>query len=681
MTRASAQPLIELTGLIRAYPAGEGTITVLKDISLAIAEGEMVAIVGASGSGKSTLMNILGCLDRPTRGHYRIAGQETSDLDPDALAALRREHFGFIFQRYHLLSELSALGNVEIPAIYAGIEAEARRTRAQGLLARLGMADRTTHRPGQLSGGQQQRVSIARALMNGAQVILADEPTGALDSRSGAEVLRILDELHAEGRTIIIVTHDMSVAERADRIIEIRDGEIVADRPSKGGARVDTSLSDRFAPPQPERAASKGAHGTGEDPARGQVSAPSTRAARATAYAGRLKEAFRMALLAMAAHRLRTFLTMLGIIIGIASVVCVVALGEGSRRRVLADISGLGTNTLEIFAGRSFGDTRSGRITTLVVADADALARQPYVAAVTPTVSTQSTVRFGAIEANALVNGVGQGYFAARGTKLAQGRFFDRDSVRALALDAVIDENTRKALFKDMDPLGQVILVGSVFCRVVGVTAPQQGGFGASQNLSIYLPYTTVQARFLGSSSLRSITVRVADDTDVALAEQQVTRFLTQRHGMKDFFILNTDDIRKTITATTQTMTALIAAIAVISLLVGGIGVMNIMLVSVSERVGEIGVRMAVGARQADILQQFLIEAVLVCLVGGIAGLALALGFGALFALTGSNFQLVYSAASIVAAVVCASLIGVAFGYLPARNAARLDPVAALARD
>ncbi|MCG5234569.1 MacB family efflux pump subunit [Xanthobacter oligotrophicus] len=672
MTRASAQPLIELSGLSRAYPAGEGTITVLKDISLAIAEGEMVAIVGASGSGKSTLMNILGCLDRPTRGHYRIAGQETSDLDPDALAALRREHFGFIFQRYHLLSELSALGNVEIPAIYAGTQAEARRTRAQSLLARLGMADRTTHRPGQLSGGQQQRVSIARALMNGAQVILADEPTGALDSRSGAEVLRILDELHAEGRTIIIVTHDMSVAERADRIIEIRDGEIVADRPSKGGARADNALFERSGPSQSERAPGS---------ARGQVSAPSTRAARATAYAGRLKEAFRMALLAMAAHRLRTFLTMLGIIIGIASVVCVVALGEGSRRRVLADISGLGTNTLEIFAGRSFGDTRSGRITTLVVADADALARQPYVAAVTPTVSTQSTVRFGAIEANALVNGVGQGYFAARGTKLAQGRFFDRDSVRALALDAVIDENTRKALFKDVDPIGQVMLVGSVFCRVVGVTAPQQGGFGGSQNLSIYLPYTTVQARFLGSSSLRSITVRVADDTDVALAEQQVTRFLTQRHGMKDFFILNTDDIRKTITATTQTMTALIAAIAVISLLVGGIGVMNIMLVSVSERVGEIGVRMAVGARQADILQQFLIEAVLVCLVGGIAGIALALGFGALFALTGSNFQLVYSAASIVAAVVCASLIGVAFGYLPARNAARLDPVAALARD
>lgn len=350
---------------------------------------------------------------------------------------------------------------------------------------------------------------------------------------------------------------------------------------------------------------------------------------------------------------------------------------------MLANISNLGTNTLEIFAGRNFGDTRSGKITTLVVSDAAELAKQRYVAAVTPTVSTQKTVRFGAIEANALVNGVGEGYFAARGTKLAAGRLFDADSVRTMALDAVIDENTRKTLFRDFpgSPLGQVILVGDVFCRVVGIAAPQQGGFGSSQNLSIYLPYTTVQARYLGSRSLRSITVRVADDTPVELAEQQLTRFLLQRHGTKDFFILNTDDIRKTITATTETMTALIAAIAIISLVVGGIGVMNIMLVSVSERVGEIGVRMAVGARQGDILRQFLIEAVLVCLVGGIAGILLALAFGVGFSFLGSNFQLVYSTASIVAAVLCSTLIGVAFGYLPARNASRLDPVAALSRD
>ncbi|MFG1416249.1 MacB family efflux pump subunit [Xanthobacter sp. V0B-10] len=654
-------PLIELSRLRREYPAGEGVLTVLKDIDLTIEEGEMVAIVGASGSGKSTLMNILGCLSRPTSGSYRIAGRETADLGPDDLAALRREHFGFIFQRYHLLGELTALGNVEIPAIYAGWHASARRARALELLGRLGMGDRTGHRPGQLSGGQQQRVSIARALMNGAKLILADEPTGALDKASGEEVLRILDELHAEGKTIVIVTHDMNVAARAERIIEFSDGAIVSDR------RTDKARHAPAAPPDPAE--------------REAVAAASSRSWQALAM--RFQEAFRMALLAMNAHRLRTFLTMLGIIIGIASVVCVVALGEGSRRKVLANISSLGTNTLEVFPGKTFGDVRSGKITTLVVADARALEEEPYVAAVTPTVSTSKTVRFGPTEASALVNGVGAQYFAARGSKLAQGAFFDEDAVRAYAQDVVIDENTRRTLFSDFagDPVGQVILVGDVPCRVLGVTEPQQGGFGSSQNLSVYLPYTTVQARILGTTALRSITVKVSDDTDTELAETAVTDLLTRRHGTQDFFILNTDDIRKTITSTTETLTLLIAGIALISLLVGGVGVMNIMLVSVSERVAEIGVRMAVGARRSDILQQFLIEAVLVCLIGGVLGIGMALGFGVLFAQLGSNFTLVYSTASIVVAFVSSSLIGGIFGYLPARNASKLDPVEALSRD
>ncbi|HEV7285320.1 MAG TPA: ABC transporter permease, partial [Kaistia sp.] len=314
--------------------------------------------------------------------------------------------------------------------------------------------------------------------------------------------------------------------------------------------------------------------------------------------------------------------------------------------------------------------------------DANELAKQPYVAAVTPTVSTSSSVRFGSKEASALVNGVSEQYFAAKGTTLAAGQFFDAGSVRTMAQDVVIDENTRKALFSDFNgtPVGQVILIGQVPARIVGVAKPQQGGFGSSQNLSLFLPYTTVQARFLGSPSLRSITVRVSDDVPTDLAEAAVTTFLTQRHGTKDFFILNTDDIRQTITATTATLTLLVASIAIISLIVGGIGVMNIMLVSVSERVSEIGVRMAVGARQGDILQQFLIEAILVCLIGGLIGIGTALGFGAVFSAFSSNFSLIYSTTSIVVAFFCSSLIGVVFGYLPARNASRLDPVVALAK-
>ncbi|WP_114393249.1 MacB family efflux pump subunit [Oleisolibacter albus] len=650
-------PLIELRALRREFQSGGETLAVLKDIDLTIEAGEMVAIVGASGSGKSTLMNILGCLDRPTSGSYRIMGREAGSLGPDERAQLRREHFGFIFQRYHLLPDLDATGNVEVPSVYAGKERGARRARALDLLTRLGLSDRTDHKPGQLSGGQQQRVSIARALINGGDVVLADEPTGALDRQSGEEVMRILQELHADGHTVIIVTHDMSVAEHAGRIIELSDGEVIADRPG-AGSRV-RSTARRDAAPTPE-------------------------SANWQAMLDRFREAFRMALLAMAAHRMRTFLTMLGIIIGIASVVSVVALGEGSRRQVLANISSIGTNTLEIMPGKDFGDLRSGAVNTLVVGDADALTGQPYVDSVTPTVNSSQTLRFGNVAATGQVSGVGVQYFRVRGITLASGSFFDQDGVRSLSQDVVIDDNTRNTLFKDFpgSPIGQVILVGAVPCRVIGITEKRSGGFGgSSETLTVYLPYTTVMSRILGKNTLRSITIRVSDSTPMDVAEDAVTKFLTQRHGTKDFFIINTDQIRETITQTTATLTLLIAAIAVISLIVGGIGVMNIMLVSVTERTKEIGVRMAVGARQSDILQQFLIEAVLVCLLGGIIGVLLALSIGVAFQMAGASFKLIYSVTSIVAAFGCSTLIGIAFGFLPARSAAQLDPVDALVRE
>jgi macrolide transport system ATP-binding/permease protein len=660
MADSLADPLIVLDKLSRHYVSGESTVMALEGIDIRIAAGEMVAIVGASGSGKSTLMNILGCLDRPTSGHYRIAGRDTGSLDRDELAALRRGHFGFIFQRYHLLGEFDAIGNVEMPAIYAGCSSTERRSRAAGLLYRLGMANRLAHTPGQLSGGQQQRVSIARALINGADVILADEPTGALDSRSGEEVLRILDEIHAEGRTVIIVTHDMAVARRARRIIELRDGVVFSDRPNPS-----------------ERAAAASVQAAAAEMADVRPTSPWRTALM------RFQETLRMALVSINAHRLRAFLTMLGIIIGVASVVCVVALGSGSQEQVLANINSLGTNTLEIFPGKDFGDTRSAKIKTLVLPDARALAQQPYVAAVTPTVSTSSTLRLGAIEASAQVSGVGEQYFQVKGTQLAEGGFFDTDSVRSYAQDAVIDDNARKALLPNpaMSAVGRIILVGRVPCRVIGVTRQQQSGFGSSANPTVYLPYTTVQARFLGDPSLRSISIRINDAMPTDLAAQQVTRLLAERHRAKDFFILNTDEIRRTIQSTAQILTLLVAAIAVISLIVGGIGVMNIMLVSVSERIAEIGVRMAVGARQSDILQQFLIEAVLVCLIGGAIGIGLALGFGAVFNAFDVGFRLIYSTTSIVVAVISSTVIGIAFGYLPARNASRLDPVAALSRE
>ncbi|HFQ5650623.1 TPA: MacB family efflux pump subunit [Yersinia enterocolitica] len=651
--------LLQLDNVSRWFISGEERVQVLKNINLTIHSGEMVAIVGASGSGKSTLMNILGCLDKPSSGEYLVAGRIPQHLDSNELAELRREHFGFIFQRYHLLNDLSAQENVEIPAIYAGVNREERRQRAASLLSRLGLVDRLDYRPSQLSGGQQQRVSIARALMNGGEVILADEPTGALDTHSGTEVLNILKGLHQQGHTVVIVTHDMSIAEHAQRIIELRDGEVIADRQM----------------PQPELPAKISTIETPDIAHKPPL--VSWKAQR-----DRLQEAFKMALLAMSAQRLRTLLTMLGIIIGIASVVSVVALGKGSQQQVLANINSMGTSTLEIFPGKDFGDMRSAAIHTLRATDADALAQQGYIHSVTPTVSTSTTLRYSNKSVSGTVNGVGEQYFLVRGYTLAQGMAFNRTGVDNLMQEAVIDENTRDKLFPNGEnPLGKVILLGSLPCRVIGVAAKKQSGFGSDENLNVWIPYTTAMKRMLGQSYLKSITVRVNDDIDLANAEQGVTKLLTQRHGTQDFFVMNTDSIRQTIEKTTSTMTLLVSMIAVISLVVGGIGVMNIMLVSVTERTKEIGVRMAVGARTSDIMQQFLIEAVLVCLLGGCLGVVLSLVIGLLFSQFSSSFSMVYSATSIITAFICSSLIGVIFGFFPAKRAAQMDPIRALERE
>ncbi|MGE6469422.1 MacB family efflux pump subunit [Serratia proteamaculans] len=648
----SQQPLLQLHGISRHFQAGEQTVTVLNNINLTIGQGEMVAIVGASGSGKSTLMNILGCLDRPSEGDYQVAGRSTGRLDRDSLAELRREHFGFIFQRYHLLGDLSAQGNVEVPAVYAGHARSARRQRAANLLQRLGLAQRLDYRPSQLSGGQQQRVSIARALMNGGEVILADEPTGALDSHSGQEVMGILKDLHARGHTVVIVTHDMQIAEHAQRIIELSDGEIIADR-------------------------QKSAQSVARLPKR-----PTSTSSHWQSQRDRLREAFKMALLAMASQRLRTLLTMLGIIIGIASVVSVVALGKGSQQQVLANISAMGTSTLEVYPGKDFGDMRSAAVQTLRATDADALAQQNYVHSVTPTVSSSTTFRYGNQSVSGTVNGVGEQYFLVRGYHIDSGMAFNRQSVDHLMQEAVIDENTRDKLFPHgANPLGEVILLGSLPCRIIGVAAKKQSGFGSDENLNVWIPYTTAMKRMLGQSYLKSITVRVNDDIDLTSAEDGVTRLLSQRHGGKDFFVMNTDSIRQTIEQTTATLTLLVSMIALISLVVGGIGVMNIMLVSVTERTREIGVRMAVGARASDIMQQFLIEAVLVCLLGGALGVLLSLAIGLVFSQFSDNFKMVYSTGSIVAAFICSTLIGVIFGFFPAKRAAGMDPIHALERE
>ena len=650
-------PLIKLENIVREFPAGDSSIQVLKNVNLTINAGEMVAIIGASGSGKSTLMNILGCLDKPTTGTYTISGRITSKLSPDELAELRREHFGFIFQRYHLLNALTAQGNVEIPAIYAGVNDEERQKRATEILTRLGLADKINNKPNQLSGGQQQRVSIGRALINGGQIILADEPTGALDRKSGLEVMTILRELHSQGHTVIIVTHDANIAQSAQRIIEISDGNIISDSINPN---YQSETNDNRQVKQIEQAKTQDNF-------------------RAKYY--RFRDAFKMAILSMFSQRLRTFLTMLGIIIGIASVVSMVALGQGTKQKILSNINSMGTSTLEIYAGNGFGDRNADKITTLRSSDADFLAQQSFVHSTTPNLSTSVYFRINNLAVTGTVNGVGEQFFAVRGYDITQGTSFDQTSIDNSAQDAVIDENTVKRLFTNENPIGKILMVGQLPVKIIGVATKQQQGFGSNESLNVWLPYTTVTNRMVGQTSLKSITVRINDNVDLSVAEQAINRIMLQRHGTKDFFIFNSDNVRETINSSAWVLTLLVSTIALISLIVGGIGVMNIMLVSVTERTREIGVRMAVGARSSDILQQFLIEAVLVCLTGGIIGILLSFVVGFIFNALVTSFAMSFSSIAIVAAFSCSSIIGIIFGFFPARRAAKLDPIYALERE
>ncbi|OOF46398.1 macrolide ABC transporter permease/ATP-binding protein MacB [Rodentibacter trehalosifermentans] len=641
--------IIEINQLNRYFGEGENRVHILKNVSLNIEKGDFVAIIGQSGSGKSTLMNIIGCLDTPTSGSYKIDGKEISQLSADQLSDLRSQKFGFIFQRYNLLSSLTAAENVALPAIYAGQPQAQRLERAKQLLEKLGLGDKWQNKPNQLSGGQQQRVSIARALMNGGEIILADEPTGALDSHSGQNVMEILRQLHHEGHTIIMVTHDREIAASANRVIEIKDGEIIADSQKE---TVKSALENQ--------AKMKPHFGLSKD---------------------QLVEAFRMSVSAIVAHKMRSLLTMLGIIIGITSVVSVVALGNGSQQKILENIKGIGTSTMTLFNGTGFGDRRAEQMQNLTVNDANALNQQSYVQSVTPNSSSSGTLVYGnQTFSSTNLKGVGEQYFDVEGLTLKQGNLFSAQDVLENNQVALIDESAKKAIFPKESALGKVVMFNKRPLRIIGVVSDRQMG-GASSSLNVYAPYTTVMNRISGSKKISSITVKIADNVNSTVAEKGITELLTLRHGKKDFFVMNSDTIKQTIESTTGTMKLLISSIAFISLIVGGIGVMNIMLVSVTERTKEIGVRMAIGARQMNILQQFLIEAVLICLIGGITGILLSGLIGLLFNLFMKDFTMAFSTASIITAVLFSTLIGVIFGYMPAKRAAQLNPITALARE
>ena len=645
--------IIEIENINKYFGEGENRVHVLKNISFEIKKGEFIAIIGQSGSGKSTLMNILGCLDRVTDGSYKIDGREISRFSKDELSELRQQKFGFIFQRYNLISNLTALENVALPAIYAGLSEKERNSRAEELLVKLGLGDKIKNKPNQLSGGQQQRVSIARALMNGGEIILADEPTGALDSKSGERVMEILTDLHKEGHTIILVTHDKNIANYANRIIEIKDGEIYNDSVKKFETEVIKDSVKKINQVKKNLFYSK----------------------------AQFLESLKMATNAIITHKMRSLLTMLGIIIGIASIICVVALGNGSQQKILSDINSLGTNTLDIFNGRGRGDRNANKKRNLTIKDADFLRKQFYTESVTPNVNGSGTLTYGNKSYTASLRGVGEEYFNVKGLELDTGKLFNRDDVINGSQVVVIDENSRSQLFKDKNPIGEILIFNKRPLKIIGSVITKNNMSMNSSDLVLYTPYTTAMNRIIGDNHINSITMKIKDNVDMQIAEKDVTNILTIRHKAKDFFIMNVDTLKKTVESTTNTMKLLISCIACISLVVGGIGVMNIMLVSVTERTREIGIRMAIGAKQRNILQQFLIEAILICLIGGVLGVGISVAFGIIFNMVIKNFTMIFSIFSIVAAVLCSTMIGVIFGYMPAKNASELDPINALSRD
>ena len=654
-------PLIELKNIRKSYGGGDSPqVDVLRGIDLAIHAGEFVAIVGASGSGKSTLMNILGCLDRPTQGEYLFAGENVAHLGSDELAWLRREAFGFVFQGYHLIASGSAQENVEMPAIYAGISAAERHARAHALLTRLGLAERTGNRPHQLSGGQQQRVSIARALMNGGHIILADEPTGALDSHSGAEVMTLLDELASQGHVVILITHDREVAARANRIIEIRDGLIISD----------SAQSDTHVPAPPGQNAlqavdlrqrlADGAEHNG-------------------AWKAELLDAVQAAWRVMWINRFRTALTLLGIIIGVASVVVMLAVGEGSKRQVMAQMGAFGSNILYLSGSSPNPRTPLGIVS---LDDVAALAALPQVKRIMPVNGSEAGVRFGNVDYMAYVGGNDTNFPDIFNWPVVEGSYFTAADERAAATVAVIGHRVREKLFQGrVNPIGQYILIENVPFQVIGVLAEKGASSGNKDSDNrIAIPYTAASVRLFGSYNPEYVVIAAADARKVRATEVAIDQLMQKLHnGKRDYELTNNAAMIQAEAHTQNTLSLMLGSIAAISLLVGGIGVMNIMLMTVRERTREIGIRMATGARQRDILRQFLTEAVMLSVVGGLFGIALALLVGGVLVLAEVAVQ--FSLVAVLGAFGCALVTGVVFGFMPARKAARLDPVKALSRE
>ena len=639
---------------------GKAAVAALQGVSLSIEQGEFVAIMGPSGSGKSTLLHLLGFLDRPDSGEYLLGGKDITALTDNQLALLRNHLMGFVFQQFHLLPRITSLENVELPLIYAG--KRHLKAKAMERITDVGLAERAFHRPNELSGGEQQRVAIARALVNDPLIIFADEPTGNLDTKSQNEIMDIITGLNNKGKTMIIVTHEEEVAEYAKRIIRMRDGKIIADEVKKssgGKAAEPVNISiDSIA------------SGTQADVSRAE-----------------LTDHFRQAIFSITSHKMRALLSMLGILIGVAAVIAMLALGAGAQESIQKQLASLGSNLLMVRSGSqqlhgvSLG---AGTVTRFTFQDVDAIAKLPGVRRVSPTVSGGAQLVFASKNWNTQVQGTGVNYADMHAAVPTTGNFFREEEVRMRARVALLGTTVVTQLFGDSDPMGAIIRINRIVFKVIGIL-PQKGATGwRDQDDVVIIPVTTAMYRLMGKQYVDSIDVEVTDLPLMDDVQKAIVELLMKRHHMaptkeneNSFEIRNMADIKQTMEATTKTMSWLLGAIAAISLLVGGIGIMNIMLVSVTERTREIGLRKAIGARESDIMTQFLIEAVTMTFTGGVAGVLFGAGIALLLSLF-AGWTIKISIFSILLATIFSIAVGLVFGLWPARQAAKLNPIEAL---
>lgn len=642
---------------------GDEEVRAINGVSLNIEPGEFVAIMGPSGSGKSTLMHVLGLLDTPDSGSYKLMGQEVSGLKEDELAALRSEALGFVFQQYNLLARTPADENVALPLLYRS--SGAIPNLAVELLEKVGLGNRTKHKPNELSGGQQQRVAIARALVNKPSIIFADEPTGNLDSTSTKEIMDLLVELNRSGITLVLVTHESDIAAQADRIITMHDGVVA----------TDTKKQTRSVK---------------------QVSAkrPAIRAETAKGWMEKIKHVlnsvriyFREALRALAANKVRAALSMLGILIGVMAVISMLAVGAGAKKTMEERLSSLGSNRLILGpAKKSEGAVKmaAGDVTRLTLDDAEALARaKPLLRSVSPQVRGWARFIYKNKNANSQLLGTGVEYAQMGKSQPEWGRFFTEEEIKARARVVVLGMTVVKELFGEGSPLGETVRINSGAFQVIGVL-PEKGSSGwRDQDDLAVIPVNTAMFRVMGKKYLDSITIEARSGKDMALAEETVKNIMRRREGIKPgepdtFKIYNMVEIQKMASKSTEMFSLLLAAIGGISLLVGGIGIMNIMLVSVTERTREIGLRKALGARRIDIMAQFLIEAIVISMVGGILGLGAGIGISALISTLASDWSTVVTLDSVLTALMFSGAVGIVFGIWPARKASLLDPIEAL---